>query len=295
MSKAIAYYPGCSLHGSATELDASFQATATALGIHLEEIPDWSCCGNTAIHSSNRLLAAALPVHELVKIEQDMKLDTVAIPCAGCFNRFAVGHLEAKEPDSAPQVAAVVGRRYQGGVAVHNLVDFYHDDVGLEKLAASVTHPLAGLPVACYYGCLLTRPPRATLAEDPEYPTHMDEVAEVLGARPVSWNCKTDCCGSSLALCEVPLVLEMVYAILRDARLCGAEALVVACPLCQVNLDAPQFEIHKRHPDWEPLPVLYLSQLVGYAIGLHRSRLKLDKLIVDPRPLLTAKTSAQAK
>jgi len=286
MSKAVAYYPGCSLHGSATELDSSFTATAAALGIRLEEVPDWSCCGNTAIHSSNRLLAAALPANELVKIEQDMKLDTVTIPCAGCFNRFAVGHLEAQEPDTAPQIAAVVGRRYHGGVAVHNLVDFYYDDVGLDTLAASIVRPFAGLKIACYYGCLLTRPPRATLAEDPEYPTHMDEMVEVLGCDPVDWNAKTDCCGSSLALCEVPMVLEMVHGILQDARSCGADAVVVACPLCQMNLDAPQFEIAKLHPGWEPLPVIYLSQLVGRALGLPESRLALKKLIVDPRPVL---------
>ncbi len=286
MSKAVAYFPGCSLHGSATELDSSFLASAASLGVQLIEIPDWSCCGNTAIHSANRLLAAALPAHELVKVEQDMRLDTVAIPCAGCFNRFAVGHLETQEPDTGPQIEAVVGRRYQGGVAVHNLVDFYYSDVGLGALARAVVQPFTGLKVACYYGCLLTRPPRATLAEDPEYPMRMDEVVEVLGCEAVQWNAKTDCCGSSLALCEVSTVLRMVTSILQDARACGAQAVVVACPLCQVNLDAPQPEIAKLLGDWRPLPVLYLSQLVGLAVGVPRPRLGLNKLIVDPSPLL---------
>jgi len=287
VSKRIAYYPGCSLHGSAGELDSSFKATAAALGIALEEIPDWSCCGNTAVHSSDRLLAAALPAHELAKVEQDMKLQTVAVPCAGCFNRFAAGSYESQEPDKEPLISAIVGRRYHGSVGIHNLVDVYHDDVGLDTLQAMATRPFEGLKVACYYGCLLTRPPKVTLAEDPEYPTHMDEVVAALGCEPVGWNGKTDCCGSSLALSEVGMVVEMIYRILRDARDCGAEAVAVACPLCQVNLDSTQDRITKKHPDWKPLPVIYLSQLVGRAIEVDESKLGLKKLIVDARPVMS--------
>ncbi len=274
------------MHGSAGELDSSFKATAAALDITLTEIPDWSCCGNTAIHSSNRLLAAALPTHELAKVEQDMGLDAVAVPCAGCFSRFAVGNHESQEPEKDELIAAVVGRRYHGSVGVHNLVDVYHDDVGLEALKARVTRPFAGLRVACYYGCLLTRPPKATLAEDPEYPTHMDEVVEALGCEAVEWNAKTDCCGSGLALSEVDMVVEMIYRILHDARLCGAEAIAVACPLCQVNLDSTQERIAKVHPGWEPLPIIYLSQLVGRAVEVEESKLDLKKLIVDPTAVM---------
>jgi heterodisulfide reductase subunit B2 len=286
MSKKLAYYPGCSLRGSARELDWSFQATAEALGIALEEIPDWSCCGNTAIHSSNRLLAAALPTNELVKVEQDMKLDTVAVPCAGCFSRFATGSYESQRDEGKSRIAAVVGREYGGSVRVHNLVDVYHDDVGLEALAEAVVRPFTGLKVACYYGCLLTRPPAVTLAEDPEYPVHMDEVAKAVGCEPVEWNYKTDCCGSSLTLCEVGLVVDLTYKILRDARECGAEAVLVACPLCQVNLDGSQDEIAKKHPGWERLPIIYLSQLVGRAIGVADSHLGLEKHIVDVRAVM---------
>jgi heterodisulfide reductase subunit B len=286
VSRTLAYYPGCSLHGSAGELDSSFKATAKALGISLEEIPDWSCCGNTAIHSSNRLLAAALPTYELAKVEHDMQLEAVAVPCAGCFSRFATSNYESQQPEHDDLIAVVVGRRYNGSVGVHNLVDVYHDDVGLDALEAQVTRPFGGLKVACYYGCLLTRPPKVTLAEDPEYPTHMDEVVEALGCEAVDWNCKTDCCGSSLALSEVGMVVEMIYRILRDARDCGAEAVAVACPLCQVNLDSTQERITKVHADWKPLPIIYLSQLVGRAIEIDESQLGLKKLIVDAKPVM---------
>ena len=287
MSATLAYYPGCSLHGTSGEFDASFRASARALGLTLQEIPGWECCGNTAAHSINRLLATALPVNELAKVEQDMKLDAVAVPCAACFSRFKTGaHEVAEDPRTADDVKAVVGRAYAGGVTVQNLVDVYHDAVGLEELAAKVTRPFGGLRIACYYGCLLTRPPKVTLAEDPEYPTHMDEVVKALGCKPVQWNYKTDCCGASLALCEQAVVVELVRQIIANARVCGAQAIACACPLCQVNLDTRQGDIKKADPSWIDVPIVYLSQFVGRAIGVGAADLGLKKHMVAVETVL---------
>jgi len=282
MSTTLAYYPGCSLHGTSGEFDASFRASARALGLTLQEIPGWECCGNTAAHSINRLLATALPVNELAKVEQDMKLDAVAVPCAACFSRFKTGaHEVGEDAQVADDVKAVVGRAYAGGVTVQNLVDVYHDAVGLEELAAKVTRPFGSLKIACYYGCLLTRPPKVTLAEDPEYPTHMDAVVKAIGCEPVDWNYKTDCCGASLALTEQGIVDDLVTRILTDAKACGADAVAVACPLCQVNLDGRQTEIIKKQRDWQTIPVIFLSQLVGRAVGLSDKELGLKKHLID--------------
>lgn len=282
MTKTVAYYPGCSLHGTSGEFDASFRATARALDLTLEEIPGWECCGNTAAHSINRLLSLALPVNELAKVEQDMKLDAVAVPCAACFSRFKTGaHEIAENEETAGDVRAIVGRKYNGGVTVQNLVDVYHDAVGLDELAAKATRPFAGLKVACYYGCLLTRPPKVTLAEDPEYPTHMDAVVKALGCQPIDWNYKTDCCGASLALTEQGIVDDLVARIVSDARACGAEAIAVACPLCQVNLDGRQTEIARKQRDWKGVPVIFLSQLVGRALGLSDKEIGVKKHLVD--------------
>jgi heterodisulfide reductase subunit B len=284
---SIAYYPGCSLHGTSGEFDASFRATARALDLDLVEIPGWECCGNTAAHSINRLLATALPVNELVKVEKDLKLDAVAVPCAACFSRFKTGaHEVARDPAVADDVRSVVGRGYDGGVNVQNLVDVYHDAVGLEALAAKVKRPFKGLKVACYYGCLLTRPPEVTLAEDPEYPTHMDAVVEALGCTAIDWSYKTDCCGASLALTEQDIVDDLVARIVNDARACGAEAIAVACPLCQVNLDGRQTEIARKDSTWVGVPVLFLSQLVGRAIGLDEKTIGLSKHLIDARAVM---------
>ena len=147
--KTMAYYPGCSLHSTAKELDQSFKATATALNLRLLEIPNWVCCGNSSVHSSNRLLGAALPVNELAKVEQLMKLESVAVPCAACFSRLSAGNHEMQNPEMAADIRAVVGHPYEGTVKVRNLVDVYHDEVGLAALKERAVRPFQGLKVAC--------------------------------------------------------------------------------------------------------------------------------------------------
>jgi heterodisulfide reductase subunit B len=277
----LAYYPGCSLHGTSAELDRSFRASMRALDVELAEIPGWECCGNTAAHSASRLLATALPANELVKVGRDMGLDSVAVPCAACFSRFMAAEHELDADEQVRrEVELVVGRNVPSGIRVLNLVDVYYDAVGLERVQSKVMRPLGGLKVAAYYGCLLTRPPKVTLAEDPEYPTHMDAVLTALGAAPVQWGYKTDCCGASLALCEQSIVVELVRKIVANARDCGAEAIAAACPLCQVNLDSRQLDIKAKDPAWQPLPVLFLSQLVGHAVGVEARLLGWKKHLI---------------
>jgi len=277
----LAYYPGCSLHSSAKELDTSFVGTMGKLDVDLAEIPDWQCCGNSAGHSTSRLLAAALPTNELVKVKDDMGLDAVAAPCAACYSRFQNANAEVNDEALVAEITEVVGRAYSGGVKVLNLVDVYHDTVGLEALRDRVVKPFEGLRVASYYGCLLTRPPKVTLAEDPEYPVHMDSVVEAIGCAPVDWDSKTDCCGASLTLCEQDVVDRFVKGIITNARDRGAQAIVCACPLCQMNLDSRQIEIKEADAGWVDMPIVYLSQMVGYALGVSGKELGLDKAMVD--------------
>jgi heterodisulfide reductase subunit B2 len=284
----LAYYPGCSLHSTAKEMDASFRTSIAALGVELTEIPGWECCGNTAAHSAGHVLATALPANELTKVRQDMGLDAVAVPCAACFSRFKATQHECEDDQVLTDVSRVIGRRASTDVGVLNLVDVYHDVVGLDTLRKRTVRPLTGLRAASYYGCLLTRPPKVTQADDPEYPMHMDEVAAALGAEPVEWGYKTDCCGASLALCEQDVVVELTRKVLANARDCGAEVVITACPLCQVNLDTRQLDIaQKLDASWQPIPVVYLSQLVGRAIGIDGSELGFRKHIVPVEAVLT--------
>ncbi|MEW5956425.1 MAG: heterodisulfide reductase-related iron-sulfur binding cluster [Chloroflexota bacterium] len=278
----VAYYPGCSLHSTAAEYDHTVRAVAEALELKLVEPPGWVCCGSSPAHSTDHTLATVLPLRTLATVEQ-MGLDTVTAPCSACFARMkAAGHTVAHDEAMAKEVEAQLGYTYRGTVTVQHLLDTLVDRVGLEKIEARVQKPLTGLKVACYYGCLVTRPPRITQADHAEYPVKMDHLLRALGAEPVDWSYKTDCCGGALSLTQTPLALEMTRKIVQNARDCGAQAVATVCPLCHVNLDARQSQLEL---DFE-LPVFYLTQLMALAFGLGEKQAWLSKNMVDPRPVL---------
>jgi heterodisulfide reductase subunit B len=281
----VAYYPGCSLHSSAAEYDHTVRATAEVLGLKLVEPPGWVCCGSTPAHSSDHTLATVLPMRTLATVEQ-MGLDTVSAPCSSCFARLkAAAYTVAHDDDMAKEVERQIGYTYRGTVTVQHIIDTLVDQAGLQKIEASVKKPLKGLKVACYYGCLVTRPAKITEAEHVEYPMKMEHLMRALGAEPVDWSYKTDCCGGALSLTQTSLALELTGKILRNARDCGADVVAAVCPLCQVNLDARQSQIGL---DFQ-LPTLYATQLTSLAFGLGSQAAALGKNLVDPRPLLRQK------
>jgi heterodisulfide reductase subunit B len=281
-ANAVAYYPGCSLHSSAAEYDHTMRDSAGVLGLELIEPPGWVCCGSTPAHSCDHLLATVLPLRTLSIVEQ-MGLDTLTAPCSSCFARLKAAALAVdQDGDLASQVEAQIGYAYRGTVTVQHAVETLVDRVGTEKIKASVKQPLAGLKVACYYGCLVTRPGKVTGAEHVEYPMKMDYLMRALGAETVDWSYKTDCCGGALSLTQTHLALELTGKILRNARDCGADVVATVCPLCQVNLDARQSQIGLEFR----LPALYATQLSVLAFGLGPHAAALGKNLIDPRPVL---------
>jgi heterodisulfide reductase subunit B len=203
----VAYYPGCSLHSSAVEYNQTTCAAAKVLDMELVEPPGWICCGSSPAHTSDHTLATVLPMRTLATVEQ-MGLDTVTAPCSSCFARMkTAAYTVANDGQMAREVEAEIGYAYQNTVEVQHLLDTLVDRTGLDKIEAKTQKPLAGLKVASYYGCLITRPPKVTEAEHPEYPTKMDDLMQALGAEPVDWSYKTDCCGGTLSLTQTPLAL----------------------------------------------------------------------------------------
>jgi heterodisulfide reductase subunit B len=278
----VAYFPGCSLHSSAAEYDHTVRVTTRVLDLELIEPPGWTCCGSSPAHSTDPILATLLPMRTLATVEQ-MGLDTVTAPCSACFARMkAAAYTVLHDGEMAHVIEERLGYAYRGAVTVQHLLDTLVDRAGFGKIKASVKKPLTGLKIACYYGCLITRPPRITQAEHPEYPMKMEDLVRTLGAEPIHWSYKTDCCGGALSLTQTPLALEMTRKILQNARDCGADVIATVCPLCHVNLDARQGQIGLEFS----IPVLYATQLMVLAFGLGAQDAALHKNFVDPRPIL---------
>jgi heterodisulfide reductase subunit B len=202
-------------------------------------------------------------------------------PCAACYSRLATArHAMTESPDLASHVTAILGRPFDNSVAVLSIVELLHGAVGAIKEKAKV--PLQGLKVACYYGCLLMRPPNVTRCDDAEAPTSMEAVVGATGATAVKWNMALECCGGGFSLSRTASVVRLSRAILEDAKRAGAEAIVVACPMCHSNLDFRQEAMARRGEP--PMPILFITQLVGLALGVGDEALGLRRHFVDPRP-----------
>ena len=276
-ARTYSYYPGCSLHGTSKEYDASTQAVCAELDIELRELPEWVCCGASSGHSLDETLNIGLPAHTL-KLAEKEGLD-VAVPCAACYNRLKVAEHALQEKESVrQQMKNLLDFDFQGTVNILNLVELIKDRVGLDVVKSKVVKPLTGLKVVCYYGCLLVRPARVTHFDDPEHPRSLDEIMESIGAEVLNWSYKTECCGGSLSLTRDDIVKSLVDGIVDMAKEAGAQAIVTLCPLCLENLEM-------RQSDGQ-FPVLYFTELLGLAFGMKECEHWLKKHLIDSTPLL---------
>ncbi|MCX6002819.1 MAG: CoB--CoM heterodisulfide reductase iron-sulfur subunit B family protein [Chloroflexi bacterium] len=285
-----AYYPGCSSHSTARDMHESAIAVARKLGIELVEIEGWSCCGATAAHQTDRVLAASLPAANMLLAKQ-MGLDTV-VTCAACYNRMKVTNYEvSSSPAMRARVADVVGQPYDGSVAVRHLVEVLLRDIGIEKLHKSFTHSLGGLKVAAYYGCLLVRPHDVTHFDDAENPTVLDRLVDAMGGQSVDWPGKVDCCGGGLNLTRTDMVVKLSGSIIDMAKESGAGCITVACPMCQASLDLRQKDMQKQTGRRYEMPIVYITQLLGLCLGIPRKELGLNRLMVSPASVLQSLAS----
>ncbi|MBU2590612.1 MAG: CoB--CoM heterodisulfide reductase iron-sulfur subunit B family protein [Nitrospinota bacterium] len=280
-----AYYPGCSLHSTGAEYDESFRAICNKMEITLDEIPDWVCCGTLPAHSSSKLLSVSLPIKNLALAEA-MGHREVVVPCAACYSRFKKALYETEhDGELATEVNGIIEDEYKGSVnVIHPLEAF--DGIDHNIIKKHIVRDISNLKVVCYYGCLLTRPPKVMNFDNSEYPMIMDKIAETAGATVLDWSYKTDCCGGSIALSETDMVLELCHYILEEADAVGADAIIVACPLCHSNLDNRQPEIDAKYYIEHKVPILYFSQLIGLAFGMKPEELGLHKHFISADSLL---------
>jgi len=281
----LAYYPGCSAESTARDMHLSSLAVAKKLGIELIEPEGWSCCGATPGHQTDRTLAASLAVANLTKVK-DMGLDMV-VNCAACFSRMKMANHEITSNETLRHdVADAVGRDYDGSVRVRHMLEVLLGDIGLNTIKDAVVTPLKNLKVASYYGCLLVRPAEVMQFDDAENPTSMDKLVEALGGECVDWPHKTECCGGSLAMARTDLVVKLTDSIVGMAKEAGADCVVVACPLCQINLDLRQLDIKKQLKRDHNMPILYITQLIGLCMGIPAAELGLNKLMISPEEVI---------
>ncbi len=282
---AIAYYPGCSMSCSAAEYGRSVESVASAMGVELVEPDGWGCCGAGAAHATDHQLALTLPMKTVATVEK-MGFDTLTSPCSACFSRLKYSEQAVRrDEDTARMVGQALDYDYQGSVEVRHLIDILLDRCGLDKISARVKNPLKGLKVACYYGCLITRPPGVTGADDAEYPMKIDHLMRGLGAETVEWQSKTDCCGGSLGISMTEVAAGLMRKIVTNARAAGAEAIVTMCPICHLNLDSRQEEIGLE----EDVPILQATQLMALAFGQGADGAALRHNLVDAQPYLKQK------
>ena len=282
------YYPGCSLHASAKEYDESTRGLFKALKIGLHEVPDWLCCGATPAHNVDELLSLSLCAKNFSLA--DAVSGDLAVACAACFSRLKTTQHRLKENDiKRKQVEHAIDAPVSLDKRVKHLLDILAKDFGLDRLKGAVHKPLDGLKVACYYGCLLTRPPDVPDLDCCEAPTIMERVIAAAGAETVAWSHRLECCGANFTLSRPGVVLKLSGDILASAKRAGADCIMVACPLCHGNLDIRQAEIEGETGERYDLPVFYMTQLLALAVGVAPGKLGLGSMIVNPLPLLKSK------
>jgi len=289
----LPYYPGCTLKTTAKNLEDSALAVAGALGIELVELPRWNCCGVVTSLTDDDLMRHLGPLRNLIRV-QEMNADGVVADemrivalCSMCFNALKQTNARlAERPEDLEKLNGIMylEEDYEGGVEVVHFLEILRG-IDPETIRDRVKRPLEGLRVSPYYGCTLLRP-KGIGIDDPESPTAQDEIVRLLGAEVVDNPKRTVCCGSYQTVANKEAVADLAYDILTSARAAGADVVTTFCPLCAFNLDNRQREVRERHPDFEHIPVLYLTQLMALAFGLGEEACRFDLNHVDPTDVL---------
>ena len=266
---SLAYYPGCTLKTKARNLEEPAVASMEALGLKLDELPRWNCCGAVYSLAEDDLLHQVAPVRNLIRAREQGKDELVTL-CAFCFNTLKRANLLMKEDaEKRNTINSFMNEEadYSGEVKVVHLLEVLRDEIGWEALSQKVKLPLRELKAAPYYGCMLLRP-REIAIDSVEDPAILREFLKALGASPVDFPESTRCCGSYQIVSSPDDIPEYARPILNSALSHGAEALVLTCPLCDYNLGRAQQELVKKQSGFRKMPLFYFTQLLALALGL---------------------------
>jgi len=277
--QTYAYFPGCSLETSAKEYDTSVRGVFDKIGVGLKEIPDWSCCGSSQAHKVDREMAAVVAGRNLVLASE---IGDIVAPCASCSMSLKESMIELEHEGPMRATLAEAGLEYlPGSVNVVSAVEAVYRTLENGDLKGKVVKPLSNLKVASYYGCLLVRPPKVAQFDDPENPTSMDKIMEAVGATPVNWSHKVECCGNAYIVIDKDMTLNLVSNILNSAIRADADIIVTACPMCQTNVADRHGLLQQRYGLKRDIPVVYFTQLIGAALGVDNKKLELSSGVLS--------------
>ncbi len=254
------YFPGCTLKNKASELDRLARACAVRLGFELEELPEWQCCGGVYPTSSDEVAVKLSAVRALASAEKQGR-DLVTL-CSACHNVIKQTNEDLRSNEYfSSHVKAYLGEDAvcSGGVKVMHYLEVLRDVIGFDRLKDQVVRPLTGKKIGAYYGCLLLRPSKIMAMDDPEDPSIIEDFIRAIGADPVIYSQRNECCGAYLSLEDSKLPQLRAKAVLENAAVNGAQMLITACPLCLYNLNKNNVS---------DLPVVYFTELLAEALGI---------------------------
>ncbi len=255
----VSYYPGCTLRTKAKQLDLYARKSAEALGITMEEIENWQCCGGVFTTAKDEIatkLSSVRALSEAAKKEQ-----ILVTVCSACHNVIKqTNHAMQNDADFAMHVNRYMApESYDGSARVLHYLEMLRDVVGFDTLKEKVVHPLSGKKIAAYYGCLLLRPGQTMQMDDVENPTILEDFIRALGAEPVIYAQRNECCGGYVAMEDPASAQKKSKKVLDSAASHGAEIIVTACPLCRYNLE--------KNGEGE-MPVIYFTEMLAEALGV---------------------------
>lgn len=255
----VSYFPGCTLKTKAKDLDKYARKSAKALGVELEEIENWQCCGGVFTTSRDEIATKLSSVRNL-KAAQNKNQPLVTV-CSACHNVVKqTNHAMQTDAEFASKVNNYVGEEesYDGGTKVLHYLELLRDEIGYDKVKEKVVDSLEGKKIAAYYGCLLLRPNSVMRMDDPENPTIIEDLIKSLGAEPVVYSYRNECCGGYIALENPDSAKSKSMKVTDSAKNHGADMIVTACPLCKYNLEK----------NGNSIPVVYFTELLAEALGV---------------------------
>ncbi len=284
----IPYYPGCTLNTFAKSFDESARDAAAAIGFEMAELKQWNCCGATFPLTPDNLIALSAPAKVLSNAGKEG--DTLTTLCSVCYNVLKrTNKVMRDNREKRTTINGFIEEEYDGGVNVLHFLEVLRDKIGFDKVKAAVKRPLTGIKTGAYYGCMLLRPFEDMGIDNAERPTVFENLLKALGAEPVEFPNRIECCGAHLAMNNEEVVTKLSGNVMTSAVGSGAELIVTSCPLCQYNLEKSQDKVAGATPGYAGVPVIYFTQALGLALGQPIESLGFEKNVTDVMPLLKKK------